>query len=213
MFLMVIFGKRFIILGKYHKVENGRYIMSVQALKRLFTIEEYYQMGRSGIFTEDDRVELIEGEIIQMTPIGNTHAGCVRWLIQLFRRYPSDLFIIDAQNPLRLSNYTEPQPDIVLLKPRPNNYRRAHPVPEDVFLVIEVADSSLCYDKNVKIPIYAKSNIAECWLVNLQDRNIEIYRQPTDNGYQQIQTITPDQILSPQAFPDFFLKASEILDV
>ncbi|MEW6236807.1 MAG: Uma2 family endonuclease [Candidatus Omnitrophota bacterium] len=187
--------------------------MSIQTLKRLFTIEEYYQMGRSGIFTEDDHVELIEGEIIQMTPIGNPHAGCVKWLIQFFRRRIGEEFIIGAQDPLRLSVYSEPQPDVVLLKPRLDYYRNAHPVPDDVFLLIEVADSSLGYDKNLKIPLYAKHNIIECWLVNLQDKNIEVYRQPSENGYRQILTLAPDQTLSPQAFPDILVKAGDILGI
>jgi len=187
--------------------------MTASTLKRLFTIEEYYQMGRSGIFTEDDRVELIEGEIVQMTPIGNPHAGCVRWLSRFFHRLLDDRFIIDAQNLLRLSGYSEPQPDIVLLKPCLDCYRSTHPVPDDVFLLIDVADSSLGYDKNVKIPLYAKHNIVECWLVNLQDKNIEVYRQPSENGYRQIQTFSPGQTLSTQAFPDILMKAGDILGV
>ncbi|MEW6236808.1 MAG: Uma2 family endonuclease [Candidatus Omnitrophota bacterium] len=187
--------------------------MTVSTLKRLFTIEEYYQMGRSGIFTEDDHVELIEGEIVQMTPIGNPHAGCVRWLNRFFHRLLDDRFIIDAQNPLRLSVYSEPQPDVVLLKPTPDCYRSAHPVPDDVFLLIEVADSSLGYDKNVKIPLYAKHRIVECWLVNIQDNNIEVYRQPSENSYRQIRIMTPDQTISPQAFPDISLRAGDILGI
>jgi len=185
--------------------------MSVTVLKRLFTVDEYLQMGCSGIFTEDDRVELIEGEIIRMSPIGNRHYACVNCLTMLFCRYLDRKAVVHVQNPIDLDKYSEPQPDIVLLKHRSDFYKGKRPQPEDVLLVVEVADSTLDFDRYVKVPLYARHGITEVWIVDLEKQQLEVHRNPTLQGYENVELFQPGQSLSPQAFPEIQLAVSDIL--
>jgi len=185
--------------------------MSVSVLKRLFTVDEYYQMARNRILNENDRVELIEGEIIQMSPIGSRHASSVKRLIYFFSLLFGNKAMISAQDPIHINDYSEPQPDIVLLKPRSDFYAEKHPAPEDIFLVVEVADTSGDYDRNVKIPLYARAGILESWIVNLDQKRIEMYRIPSPQGYEKVEIVSPGQTLSPQAFPELSLSVDEIL--
>ncbi|GIW50689.1 MAG: hypothetical protein KatS3mg081_0044 [Gemmatimonadales bacterium] len=156
--------------------------MAVQLMKRRFTVAEYHKMAEAGILGEDDRVELLEGELVAMAPIGSRHATCVRRLNYLLSRGVGERAIVDVQNPIRLSEYSEPQPDLALLKPRPDFYAAAHPGPEDVLLVVEVAETSADYDREVKIPLYARAGIPEVWLVDLAGAQIETFRQPAQGG-------------------------------
>jgi len=161
--------------------------MSVQMQRRLFTVQEYHLMGEAGVFGNNERVELIEGEIIQMAAIGTRHATCVRRLIRQFRQLPEENAILDVQNPVRLTECTEPQPDIVLLQPRSDYYATAHPMPSEVLLLVEVADRTIDFDRDVKVPNYACSGIQEVWLWNLEANCLEVYRLPTENGYSSMQ--------------------------
>lgn len=185
--------------------------MSVQLQRRLFTVKEYHLMSETGILSEADRVELIEGEIIQMAAIGTRHATSVRRLNRVFHRLPEDRVIVDVQNPVQLSERTEPQPDVVLLKFRDDDYQTAHPVPSEVLLLVEVADSTVDNDRDVKIPIYARSLIQEVWLVDLVENCLEVYRQPTPNGYSLILKFYPSQEVAPIAFPDFTVSVDWIV--
>src|ERR1700675_3419950 len=120
--------------------------MAVQLLKRLFTVVEYHRMAEAGILGEDDRVELLEGEVVQMSPIGSRHASCVKRLVDIF--IPLQVgrkVILSVQDPIELGEHSEPQPDLTVLKPRPDFYAKAHPGPADVFLVLEVAETSAAY--------------------------------------------------------------------
>lgn len=182
-----------------------------QLLKRLFTVEEFHRMTDVGILTESDRVELIEGEILQMAAIGTRHASCVRRLIRLFSEQLSDRVLIDAQNPVELGPFSEPQPDIALLQWRDDFYESRHPQPEDILLIVEVADTTLESDRQLKIPLYARTGILEVWLVNLNQNSIEVYRQPTAQGYQQIQIYQPTQSVTIQAFPEISWACDRIL--
>ena len=155
--------------------------MTVQALKRRFTVEEFHRMRQAGVLSEDDRVELIDGEVVTMTPIGPRHASCVRRLIAVLSPLVGDAAIVDAQTPLLLGEYAEPQPDVVLLKPRPDFYRQAHPGPSDALLVIEVADTSAT--RTLKVPLYARAGIAELWVINLSEGLVEVYCQPAGGEY------------------------------
>ncbi|MEZ2229779.1 Uma2 family endonuclease [Microcoleus sp.] len=184
--------------------------MSLQLLRRLFTVKEYHLMSETGILSETDRVELIEGEIIQMAAIGTRHATAVRRLNRLFHRLPEDRVIVDVQNPVQLSERTEPQPDVVLLQFRDDDYGTAHPVPSEVLLLVEVADSTVDNDRDVKIPIYARSLIQEVWLVNLIENCLEVYRQPTPNGYSLILKLYAGQEVAPIAFSDFTVSVDSI---
>jgi Uma2 family endonuclease len=164
-------------------------------------VEDFHKMGSAGILTEDDRVELIEGELIDMAPIGSEHAGVVYLLTQLITLAAGQAAIVGAQNPLILGEYSEPQPDILVLRPREDYYRKAHPRPEDVLLLIEVADSTVRFDRKVKIPLYARHNVPEVWLVDLAQRCVEVYRlpQPDAGLYQQVSRyaegiLTPERI-------------------
>ena len=142
------------------------------------TVEDFHRMGEAGILRGDARVELIEGELVDMPPIGSEHAGAVRILIHLLTRAVGELAIVDAQNPVVLSENSEPQPDIMVLKPRRDFYTRSHPRPDDVLLLIEVADTSASYDRTVKIPLYAHYGIPEVWLLDLPQKRLEVYRTP-----------------------------------
>ena len=184
--------------------------MSVQLLRRKFTVQQYHQMCESGILTEDDRVELIRGEIIEMSPIGTKHAACVKCLNKLLYRKLGDRVLIAIQDPIVLNNKSEPQPDVALLQPRDDFYETAHPQPQDIFLLIEVADSTVMYDREEKIPLYAEANIREVWLVDINAQIVEVYQQPTGAGYQIIQKFTPGENLSIAAFPDIKITVNQI---
>ena len=143
--------------------------------KRRFTVDEYYAMARAGILSERDRVELIDGEIVTMTPIGPVHAAAVARATHALMRSAGERAIVWVQNPIRLDAFSEPQPDLVLLRPREDFYRAAHPGPADVLLVIEIADSSLRYDRDVKASLYARHGIVEYWLVDLAASTVTSY--------------------------------------
>lgn len=185
--------------------------MSVELLRKQFTVWDYHQMVKAGILKEDERVELIAGEIIEMSPIGTRHAACIIRLIRLFSQLLGDRAFISSQNPVQLSDFSEPQPDIALLKPRDDYYAAAHPQPQDILLLVEVADTTIDYDRNVKMPLYASSNISEAWIVDINGQTIEVYRQPTPDGYQHIQTFQKGQSLFIQAFAEIILTVDELL--
>jgi Uma2 family endonuclease len=161
--------------------------MAVALTRRTFTVDEYHKMAEAGILHEDDRVELIEGEIINMTPIGSRHTACVKKLNRLFAELLGSEVIISVQDPLRLGDTSEPEPDIALLRPRPDFYAERHPSADDTLLVVEVADTSLVYDREVKVPLYARAGLAEVWLVDLVQQQVLVHRNPTAQGYQEVQ--------------------------
>ena len=186
--------------------------MSVKVARRQFTVDDYYRMAEAGILGEDDRVELIEGEIVEMTPIGSHHAGIVDRLTALLSRaLPTRAANVRVQNPIRLTNLSEPQPDLTLLRPRSDFYTGAHPGPADVLLVIEVADTSLDYDRDVKLGVYASAGIPEVWIVNLSADNVEVYAQPSANGYASQRVARRGQTITPASLPDLRLAIDDIL--
>lgn len=185
--------------------------MSVQVERRHFTVAEYYRMAEAGILSEDDRVELIEGEIITMSPIGSRHAAGVDRLTALFHRSIGQSAIIRIQSPVRLNKYSEPQPDVTLLKPRADFYARRHPTPADVLLVVEVSETSGTYDRDVKLGLYARAEIPEVWLINIPEDRIENYWQPVNGAYQERQHVHRGQSLAPQRYPHLTLSVDDIL--
>jgi Uma2 family endonuclease len=185
--------------------------MSVQVQKRLFTVREYHLMGEAGIFAEDDRVELIEGEIIVMAAIGTRHASCVKRLIRRFSSIPEELAIVGAQDPIRLTERTEPQPDVVLLQFRADYYSTAHPRLDEVLLLVEISDSTVDFDRDLKVPNYARSGIQEVWLWDLEENCLEVYRNPTGNGYALMQRFWRGQQVAPLAFPELEISIDAIL--
>ncbi len=152
--------------------------------RHTFTVDEYHRMAETGILTENDRVELINGEIIAMSPINSPHAGHVKRINAFFTRLFGAKVVISVQDPLAIGNISEPEPDVMLLKPRDDFYANAHPQPNDVYLLIEVADSSLKLDRKVKLPLYASAGVPEVWIINLADQQVEIYRAATKGQYQ-----------------------------
>ena len=185
--------------------------MSVQTQKRLFTVQEYHLMSEAGVFANHERVELIEGEIIQMAAIGTRHASCVKRLNRRFSVIPEEIAILGVQDPIQLTERTEPQPDVVLLQPRADYYETAHPIPSEVLLLVEVSDSTVNFDRDVKVPNYARSGIQEVWLWDLEANCLEVYREPTANGYTSIQKFERGEIVSPLAFPNFQVSVNLIL--
>ena len=185
--------------------------MAVQLLRRRFTVHEYHRMGQAGILSEDDRLELLEGEIVEMAPIGSRHQATVDRLTRLFSGRVADVVLVRVQGPVRLAEHSEPQPDVTLLRLREDFYASAHPGPEDVLLVIEVSDSSTEYDREVKLPLYARSGIAEVWLVGLETEVVEVYRGSTGTDYELISESGRGQVLSPLALPALELAVDDIL--
>jgi Uma2 family endonuclease len=152
-----------------------------------FTVEQYHRMGELGLFAAAPRVELIHGEIIEMSPIKGPHADCVdklaEWLIVNFHQHA----VVRVQNPIALGNQSELEPDLALAIRKPEGYRQAHPVPSEVLLIIEVADTSAEKDRQIKLPLYAAAGIPEAWLVDLNASAVEVHTQPSEQGYSNIQ--------------------------
>jgi Uma2 family endonuclease len=168
-------------------------------------------MAETGILSEDDRVELIEGEIIKMSPIGSYHAGCVNRLNALLTRRVGPAAIVSVHNPVRLDDYSELEPDIALLKRHADFYARSLLTADDVLLIIEVADTSVDYDRDVKLPLYARAGIPEVWLANLPDDRVEAYSQPVNGVYQAVRHARRGESLSPERLPNLVLSVDEIL--
>ena len=178
---------------------------------RKFTVAEYYRLAEAGILHHTERVELIEGEIIVMPPIGPGHAARVDSFIEVFAPHAGDRFRIRIQNPIHLSDHSEPEPDVALLRPRPDGYTTAHPGPADVLLVIEVADSTLAYDREVKAHIYGRADIPETWVLNLPEDCLERFSQPGPEGYAQHTVHRRGERLAPVFLPDLELAVADLL--
>ncbi|MEK6323881.1 MAG: Uma2 family endonuclease [Acidobacteriota bacterium] len=185
--------------------------MSVQYQKHYFNVDEYYRMAEVGLLTENDRVELIEGEIIEMSPIGSRHGGTLNRSSAFLHRKLDDIAIVSVQNPVRLNDFSEPQPDLALLKPRKDFYSKSHPIAEDVLVVIEVSDTSLAYDRNVKLPLYARAGIPESWLIVLAKEVIELHSQPKNGKYQKVERLKRGKTLTSPTIPGLSCRVEDLL--
>ena len=179
--------------------------------RRKLTVDEYQRMGESGIFHEDERVELLDGELYEMTPLGDDHIGGVISLDFPLNQRLAGRALVSVQNPIRLSKFSEPEPDVVVLRFRPDFYRSGKARPEDIFLLIEVAESSLDYDRTTKLPRYAAAGVREVWIANLVDEQLEGYRDPAGDRYATSSIHRRGDTLAPLAFPDLVLSVEEIL--
>jgi len=159
-------------------------------------------MGEAGVFAPEARLELIEGEIVEMAPIGSAHAGTVAILGRLLGRAAGDQAIVWVQNPLVIGERSVPQPDLALLEPRADSYTRSHPTPADVLLVVEVSDTTLAFDLGTKVPLYARAGIAEAWVVDLQARAVRVFRDPGSAGYRTSFTVSGAAKLGCAALPE-----------
>jgi len=185
--------------------------MPVAVQPRRFTVDDYYAMADAGVFAPDERVELLDGEILTMPPIGPPHVGTVNQMNSLFVRALGSRAVVQIQGPVRLSNDSEPQPDIAILRPRGDFYRSRHAGPADVFALIEVADSSIGYDSGRKLKAYARSAIAEYWLVDLQAERIQIHRHPAGEQYRNRVTVQRGEIVAFEAFPEDHFVVVDVL--
>jgi Uma2 family endonuclease len=183
--------------------------MSVQANHR-FSVTDYYRLAEIGVLHPDARVELLDGLIFDLCPVSPFHAAVTRRISQPFLEQPEERCIVSIRNPVRLDEFSEPEPDVVLLKYRPDYYSKRHPGPEDVFLLIEAADISLDYDRD-KISNYGRAEIGEVWIVNLLDQTIEVHREPNFNGYGSKTILRAGDKATPQAFPDAIVDVAELL--
>jgi Uma2 family endonuclease len=185
--------------------------METEVTKKLFTVDEYHRMGETGILDPKARLELIEGEIIEMSAVGIRHIACVNRATALFAARLAGRGMVSIQNPLRLSRYTEPQPDVVLAKPRDNFYSDKFISWEDTLLAVEISDSMFSYDRDRKMPLYAKAGVPELWIENLRKDVILVFRDPTSNGYATSLAFERGESLYAAAFPDVTLKVEDLL--
>lgn len=180
---------------------------------RAWTAAEYDRMVSAGVLGEDDRVELLEGEIVQMTPVGARHAASVKALARMFQRQVGDQVVVSVQDPIRCSPRSQPQPDLALLAWRDDYYRDELPGPEDVLLVVEVADTSVAGDRDVKLPLYGRAGIPEAWLVDLVAGTIEVWRAPSPTGYLERSVAERGAAVSPQGLEPLVVPVDEALVV
>ncbi len=183
----------------------------VAALKHRFTVEEYFRMAETGILKPDSRVELIDGEIVDMMPVGPFHSGSVYRLTRLFNKLAKGRWIVGSQGPLQLGETNMPEPDLMLLRVAQDEYTTAHPTADDVFLIVEVADSSLAFDQNTKLPLYARAGIEEVWILNVPQKQLEVHRQPHFTGYES-KTILREGEAAPARFPDAIVSVTELVN-
>jgi Uma2 family endonuclease len=185
--------------------------MSIEARRRLFTVEEFHRMGEAGILDDDARLELWGGEIYEMPPIGPEHHGDVNVLVFRLVRAIGERGVVSAQGPVVLDDYYEPLPDVAVLHPRDDFYRNAHAGPAEVFFLVEVADSSVRRDRLVKVPRYAAAGIPETWVLDVGGGCLEMYRGPSPDGYRTTTVLRAGEAVSPEAFPDVVLSVDDLL--
>lgn len=188
--------------------------MTLTTAKR-FTLDEYHRLAELGFFTEDDRVELIRGEIMQMAAKGTPHTNCCRDLLRELAALVAGRAELQCQDPIVLPSNSEPEPDFAILRKRADNYRFALPNADDVLLVIEIADSTLKYDQEVKIPLYAEAGISDYWIFNLVKNHLETYSKPYQElqgsfGYSVKHIVLPNNTITLPSFPNLSLDLSKV---
>ena len=184
---------------------------TVNPTKHLTNLDEWRRLGEANIFPPDSRLELINGEILQMAPIGFNHSGHLNRINKLFARLTSDDVILSVQNPLQLGDLSEPEPNFMLLKPNADFYSSRHPNANDVLLLIEVADSSLSFDQNQKLRLYALHGIPEYWLLNLNDKYLEVYRKPNGEVYAEKNTLRTGDTITLSQLNEISIRLADIL--
>jgi Uma2 family endonuclease len=177
--------------------------------RRRFSVADYHRMGETGILPPDARVELIEGEVLEMAPIGPPHAGIVNRLTRMLVRGAGDAALVSAGNPVVLDHWSEPQPDLALLRPGADSLSRL-PRTDDVLLLVEVSDSTLRFDRAVKLPLYARRGVCEVWIVDVRERRVEVHRGLRDGEYHDSSTHGPDEVIAPVALPSLTVALREV---
>ena len=186
-------------------------IMATTAARRRFTVDDYHRMAEAGILHEDDRVELIDGDIVEMSAIGSHHSACTKRLSRILHRGFGDVVIIGTQDPVELGEHYEPEPDISVLHYRGDYYAEHTPTAADVILLIGVADSSLRYDREVKLPVYARAGIPEAWIVDLIDETMERHTDPVDGTYRRVVRAGRGGEIESTMLPGLVLRANDVL--
>lgn len=189
----------------------GHCCLMVVPTKHRFSVKEYYRMAETGVLRPDAHVELLNGEIIEASPIGPVHGGLVKRLNRLFNLKAKGRWTVSTQDPLHLDDHSEPEPDVMLLKPAADDYTSRHPQPDDVFLLIEVSDTTLDYDRAEKLPAYGRAGVPEVWIVNPQSAILEVYREPHFTGYGSKTVLKAGEQAKPLAFPDAVVEVAELL--
>jgi len=197
--------------GGGYELIDGIVCLKGHGTPRRFTVDDYYKMAEAGILSHDERVELVNGEIVEMSPIGKRHRSSVYALGHLLSLQLGDRAIVGVQNAVLLDNCREFQPDVTILNSSDDFYLSNPPGPDDVLLLVEVSDSSLTYDRDVKLSLYAGAGIPEFWIVNIPDGVVEVYTEPSDDGYQSRRVFSVEDNVSPSAFPDISLSVSRIV--
>ena len=185
--------------------------MAVEINKRRFTAYDYQRMGQTGILSEDDRVELIDGEVVAMTPLGPRHCAAVDRATHALVSQVGDQAIVRVQGAVRLDLYHEPQPDLVLLRPKSDFYASGHPGPPDILLIIEIADSSFAYDRDMKGPIYARLGIREYWLADLNENLLSCHADPRQGAYRRVRHYRRGESVAPELLPECVVTADVFL--
>jgi Uma2 family endonuclease len=193
--------------------ETGLLTRNPWVVRRKINVTEYYRMAEAGIIAWKDRIELIEGEIVVMSPAGSPHAGTINTLTRLLVTGLGSTAVVSVQNPLRLDDYNEPEPDFAVLRARDDDYRGATPGAADVLLVIEVADSSLRYDRSVKATLYARYGIPEFWIVDVNAGKIEVYRDPVGDRYMSVSEVDQGGLVVATEFPGVSIPAAALFQV
>ncbi|MEG3923890.1 MULTISPECIES: Uma2 family endonuclease [unclassified Microcoleus] len=178
---------------------------------RLLTVQEYHRMAEMGILEEDERVELLAGQIVKMAAKGTAHSAAVTRTDKLLNNRLGQRILVRLQDPVRLNDYSEPEPDIAVVVPDPLYYEDHHPTPSEIYLIIEVADRTLRTDLGLKATIYARSGIADYWVLDVNNRQLHVFREPSQDGYQSIVVLEDDASISPLQFPDFYFMVGEML--
>lgn len=186
-------------------------IVEESGTRRLFNVDEYHLMAKAGILHEDDPIELINGEIIEMSPIGTPYINCVNRLTMLLVPMLVDKAIVSVQNPIRLNKFNEPEPDIAVLKLREDEYAYGPPTPEDALLLIEIADTTVRYDTKVKIPLYANYGVPEVWLVDLNKQKVVVYTDRSEGTYETKQTFKGDTMMTASQMNEIQLSPEKII--
>jgi Uma2 family endonuclease len=191
---------------------EGRLVRGNLEVKRhRFTAREFRAMAEAGVLGEDDRVELVDGEIVDMAPIGSRHLSCVVALTHLLVELAQGRYFVSVQNPVRLSERDEPQPDLTLLRRRPDPAAPSPPNPEDVLAVVEVSDTTLSYDRNVKLPLYARAGISEAWVIDLKAGNVEVHSEPSPEGYGESHAFGSDECVASGTVEGLSVPVDEVL--
>ena len=185
--------------------------MSVSVLRHRFTVDDYHRMAESGVLPKDARVELLDGEIVDMTPIGSRHGACVDRLSRALFSQLGSRAIVRVQGSVRLSRHSEPQPDLAVLRDRADFYAERHPSPDDILLLVEVADTTLEFDRSVKIPLYARAGIREVWIVDIEAEVAEVYGEPRGPAYGRVERVGRGAQIAAGALPGLTVTVEDIL--